>query len=104
MSNYIFSFIWQRVTIIRLITFIIVFAFSACVPGLYYIGTDSSVPNHQFHVMVMDLLGKSLEDLFQECRRKFDLKTVLHISVQMVSAIILKLCSAHSVSTQALRC
>jgi hypothetical protein len=52
-----------------------------CVPGLYYIGTDSSTPNQHFHVMVMDLLGKSLEDLFQECRRKFDLKTVLHISV-----------------------
>ena len=28
-----------------------------------------------FHVMVMDMLGKSLEDLFQECRRKFDLQS-----------------------------
>ena len=37
---------------------------SACVPGLYYIGTDTSVANMQFHVMVMDLLGPSLEDLF----------------------------------------
>jgi hypothetical protein len=26
-----------------------------------------------------------LEDLFQECRHKFDLKTILHISHQMVS-------------------
>ena len=51
----------------------------ACVPGLYYIGTDSSIPNQHFHVMVMDLLGPSLEDLFQTCRRQFDLKTVLLI-------------------------
>jgi len=35
-----------------------------CVPSLYYIGTDSSVANNNFHVMVMDLLGPSIEDLF----------------------------------------
>ena len=57
------------------------FLSTACVPGLYYIGTDSSVPNQQFHVMVMDLLGPSLEDLFQSCKRNFDLKTVLMIAV-----------------------
>ena len=51
----------------------------ACVPSLYYIGTDSSVANNNFHVMVMDLLGPSLEDLFQSCKRSFDLKTVLQI-------------------------
>ena len=60
---------------------------TACVPGLYYIGTDSSVPNHQFHVMVMDLLGPSLEDLFASCKRNFDLKTVLMIAVQMIKRI-----------------
>ena len=58
----------------------------ACVPGLYYIGTDNSVPNQQFHVMVMDLLGPSLEDLFQSCKRQFDLKTVLLVGIQMVRA------------------
>lgn len=61
--------------------------FLACVPGLYYIGTDSSVPNQQFHVMVMDLLGPSLEDLLQSCKRSFDLKTVLMIAIQMIKRI-----------------
>jgi serine/threonine protein kinase len=57
------------------------------VPSLYYIGTDNSVPNSSFHVMVMDMLGPSLEDLFQTCKRSFDLKTCLMISIQMVSRI-----------------
>lgn len=49
----------------------------ACVPNLHFVGDEKTDENRTYHVMVMDLLGKSLEDLFQECRRKFDLKTVL---------------------------
>ena len=56
-----------------------------CVPCLHYVGDEKTDEGKQYHVMVMDLLGKSLEDLFQECRRKFDLKTVCHIALQMVS-------------------
>lgn len=58
-----------------------------CVPGLYYVGTDTSMEKQHFHVMVMDLLGPSLEDLFQACKRQFDLKTVLLVGIQMIKRI-----------------
>lgn len=55
-----------------------------CIPSLYYIGTDKSNEKNKFHVMVMDMLGPSLEDLFSKSKRKFDLKTCCLIAKQMV--------------------
>lgn len=37
--------------------------------------------------MLMDLLGKSLEDLFVEQNKKFSLKTTLMVGEQMVDRI-----------------
>jgi len=52
------------------------------IPRVYYCATEGDQ-----NVMVMDLLGPSLEDLFNICNRKFSLKTALMVGEQMLSRI-----------------
>lgn len=41
----------------------------------------------EYNVLVMDLLGPSLEDLFTFCTRRFTIKTVLMLADQMIGRI-----------------
>lgn len=52
------------------------------IPRMHYFGVVGD-----YNAMVMDLMGPSLEDLFNYCSRKFSLKTVLMLADQMLQRI-----------------
>ncbi|XP_046990226.1 casein kinase I isoform X1 [Schistocerca americana] len=52
------------------------------IPSIKWCGSEGD-----YNVMVMELLGPSLEDLFNFCSRRFSLKTVLLLADQLVSRI-----------------
>lgn len=51
---------------------------------MYYFGQEGL-----HNILVIDLLGPNLEDLFDMCGRKFTIKTVCMAAKQMVSRLVL---------------
>ena len=51
-------------------------------PRLYYSGCDG-----EFNILIMELLGPSVEDMFNKVNRKIGLKSVLILGEQMLSSI-----------------
>ncbi|KAF7544204.1 hypothetical protein G7046_g9834 [Stylonectria norvegica] len=54
----------------------------AGIPRVFWSGEECD-----YYVLVCDLLGPSLEDLFNYCRRRFSLKTILLIAEQAITRI-----------------
>lgn len=52
------------------------------IPAIKWCGSEGD-----YNVMVMELLGPSLEDLFNFCSRRFSLKTVLLLADQLITRI-----------------
>mmetsp|Transcript_3043 Transcript_3043/g.4529 ORF Transcript_3043/g.4529 Transcript_3043/m.4529 type:complete len:380 (+) Transcript_3043:121-1260(+) len=52
------------------------------IPNVHWCGTAGKC-----NVMVMDLLGESLEALYNKCQRKFSLKTILMLAIQLLDRI-----------------
>lgn len=52
------------------------------IPNVKYFGTEKG-----FNILVMDLLGPSLEGVFNLCNRRFSLKTVLLIAEQTIARV-----------------
>ncbi|MCP8719937.1 MAG: protein kinase [Asgard group archaeon] len=52
------------------------------IPNAYYFGQEGL-----HNILVIDLLGPSLEDLFDWCGRRFSVKTVVQVAIQMLSLV-----------------
>ena len=57
------------------------------IPNIHFVGNEKTVDGKVYHIIIMDLLGKSSEELFAENNRKFDLYTCLNLGLQMFERI-----------------
>lgn len=52
------------------------------IPNAIWYGNEAT-----YHILIMQLLGPSLEDLFNYCKRRFSVKTVCQLADQMIERL-----------------
>ena len=58
------------------------------IPVVIHFGTLNGLPkDYGDNVLILELLGKDLRNLFKSCKNKFTLKTVLMFADQMIKTI-----------------
>lgn len=90
------AFHWQTFIHPHIYYFFLLFV-EGGIPNIKWYGVDG-----EYNVMVIDLLGPSLEDLFNYCNRKLSLKTVLMLADQLVSNTFTILSFVHNRKTSCL--
>lgn len=56
------------------------------IPTAYYFGQEGL-----HNILVIDLLGPSLEDMFDTCGRRFSIKTTAMLAKQMVQVVQIRI-------------
>ena len=74
-----FSFAHKFKIFFSLVIAMYIFGRAAGISNVKWFGVEGD-----YNVLVMDVLGPSLEDLFSFCNRKLSLKTVVMLADQMV--------------------
>ncbi len=57
------------------------------IPKIYNYYESYRLSHGKYNILVMDLLGNSLQELLQKCGGKFSLKTLLQIAIQLIDRI-----------------